>query len=42
MIDLLTIGGFAAVIVVVCGACFAIYKMLTREDKFDEVIQQNF
>ena len=34
--DFITIGGIAAVIIVVLAACFFIYKVLTRETTFEE------
>uniref|UniRef100_A0A915M597 Uncharacterized protein n=1 Tax=Meloidogyne javanica TaxID=6303 RepID=A0A915M597_MELJA len=35
--DIITIGGLVAVVAIVIGSCFTIYKLLTRETTFEEV-----
>jgi heme A synthase len=37
MLDLITVGGIAGIIVVVLAACYAMYKYLSRESTYEEV-----
>lgn len=39
--DLFTIGSLVAVVAVVIGACFTIYKLLSREATFEEVFDHS-
>jgi hypothetical protein len=37
MLDLITVGGIAGIIVLVLAACYAMYKYLSRESTYEEV-----